>query len=69
MKAAPGAGGVLEKGLSAENLRGNYTYFLPLDVNTGVVEAVRFGRAILQEWAGKEVKDGNVKGWNLRVDL
>lgn len=69
LKANSGPGAVLEKGLSAENLRGHYTYFLPLDVNTGVVEAVRFGRAILQEWAAREVKDGNIKGWNLRVDL
>lgn len=69
LKAAAGAVGVLEKGLSAENLRGSYTYFLPLDVNTGVVEAVRFGRAILQEWGGREVKEGEVKGWNLRVEL
>ncbi len=69
LKAAAGAGGVLEKGLSAENLRGSYTYFLPLDVNTGVVEAVRFGRAILQEWAGREVKEGDGRGWNLRVEL
>ncbi len=69
LKAAAGAGGVLEKGLSAENLRGSYTYFLPLDVNTGVVEAVRFGRAVLQEWAGREVKEGLVRAWNLRVEL
>lgn len=39
-------------------------FYLPLDVNTTAFEAVRFGLAFLQEWAGQEKID-----WKTRIDL
>ena len=56
------SGGGLER-LSPENLAGKY--FLPLDANTMPVEAVRYAKGVLVEWADREVK----RGWRSRIDI
>lgn len=41
-------------------------YFLPLDANTGSMEAVRFARAVLGEWAQREMGTGV---WKSRIEM
>lgn len=55
LKAANGAGAAQER-LNPDHLGGSY--FLPLDANTGPVEAVRYAREVLAEWAAKELMVG-----------
>jgi hypothetical protein len=57
LKAAPGT----EK-LTPDNLAGGY--HLPLDVNTSAVEAVRYAKGVLVEWAERE----GVK-WETRIEI
>lgn len=75
--AAVGAGvGAGQEKLIPEDLaKRDGGFFLPLDINTTPVEAVRFARAVLEEWAGREGSlgaadgDGGKKeGWRSRID-
>ena len=71
LKPASGLGAGHER-LSPDNLGGKY--FLPLDANTGPVEAVRYAKGLLGEWAAKEETAGVGVGveegkWKSRIEM